>query len=129
MPTRLRPNGMQYGDSILDVNGSAPSFCIRAFCNFNGTTMVLRGAGNVTDVTYNGVGNYRINFTTILPSVNFATVVSASQTGVTGYPGHTDNTAQIRSSYSAFASQGHIWVIHSGTSNSDPEVFMMMSIV
>jgi hypothetical protein len=41
--------------------------------NFNGTgTVAIRGSGNVSSITDNGVGAYTINFTTAMPDVNYA---------------------------------------------------------
>ena len=58
--------------------GSAPIFGARAWVNFNGTgTVAIRVSGNVSSVTDNGVGRYTINFTTALPSANFAVFASS----------------------------------------------------
>ena len=45
----------------------------RAWVNFNGTgTVAIRGGGNVSSVTDNGVGDYTVNFTTAMPDANYA---------------------------------------------------------
>lgn len=55
------------------VNGSA-----KAWVNFNGTgTVAIRAGFNVSSITDNGVGNYRANFTTAMPDVNYASSVEA----------------------------------------------------
>lgn len=56
------------------VSGSAPLFMCRAWVSFsaNGGTITVNGSGNVTSVTYNGAGDYTINFTTALPNANYA---------------------------------------------------------
>jgi len=79
---------------ILDANvtpsklngaqsGSAPIYGVRAWVNFNGTgTVAIRGSGNVSSITDNGVGDYTINFTTALPDANYA--ISGSSGGSSG---------------------------------------------
>ena len=54
--------------------GSAPKYVCRAWVNFDGTTTppTIRASGNVSSVTKNGTGDYTINFTTSLPSSNYA---------------------------------------------------------
>lgn len=56
----------------LNVSGNAPMYACRAWVNFNGTgTPAIRGSGNVSSITDNGVGDYKINFTTSMPSSNY----------------------------------------------------------
>jgi len=57
----------------------------RAWINFNGTGVVaIRGSGNVSSITDNGVGDYTINFATAMPDANYAPTF--------GVPIATDNT-------------------------------------
>jgi hypothetical protein len=56
------------------IRGSA-----KAWVNFNGTTSAIRASYNVSSITKSATGNYFINFTTALPSANYA---------VTGIGGH-----------------------------------------
>lgn len=59
--------------STLNASGSAPIYACRAWVNFNGTgTVVIRGSGNVSSITDNGVGIYTVNFTTAMPDVNYS---------------------------------------------------------
>lgn len=65
----------------LNSDGSENYKC-RAWVNFNGTgTVAIRGSGNVSSITDNGVGNYAVNFTTAMPDANYSV---ASQGGDTG---------------------------------------------
>lgn len=51
----------------------AVAYACRAWVNFNGTgTVAIRGSGNVSSITDNGVGKYTVNFTTAMPDVNYA---------------------------------------------------------
>jgi hypothetical protein len=51
----------------------ATAYGCRAWVNFNGTgTIAIRGSGNVTSITDNGVGDYTVNFTTAMPDANYA---------------------------------------------------------
>ena len=53
---------------------AAAAYGCRAWVNFNGTgTVAIRGSGNVTSITDNGVGDYTVNFTTAMPDVNYST--------------------------------------------------------
>ena len=57
--------------------GSAPAFGVRAFVMFNGSEAfqgAVKVSGNVSSVTDNATGDYTINFTTDMPSANYATV-------------------------------------------------------
>ena len=54
----------------------------RAWVNFNGTgTVAIRGGGNVSSVTDNGVGDYTVNFTTAMQDANYAMSGSGEDTG------------------------------------------------
>lgn len=66
--------------SQFNASGSAPVYACRAWVNFNGTgTVAIRASGNVSSITDNGTGNYTVNFTTVMPDANFATVATHNQ--------------------------------------------------
>jgi hypothetical protein len=72
--------------SLTTASGSAPSYSARAWVSFNGTgTVAIRGSGNVTSITDNGVGDFTINMTTALPDTNYA-VNLTSRITATGIP-------------------------------------------
>jgi hypothetical protein len=51
----------------------ATAYGCRAWVNFNGTgTVAIRGSGNVSSITDNGVGLYVVNLTNSLPDTNGA---------------------------------------------------------
>jgi len=51
----------------------ATAYGCRAWVNFNGTgTPAIRASGNVSSITDNGIGDYTINFTTVMPDANYA---------------------------------------------------------
>jgi len=63
--------------SVSTVSGTAPLFMARAWVNFNGTgTVAIRGSGNVSSITDNGVGLYTVNFTTSMSDANYSTVLA-----------------------------------------------------
>ncbi len=63
-----------------------PDFASRTWVNFNGTgTVAIRGSGNVSSITDNGVGDYTINFTTGLPDTNYAPVFGTDQAVLGGF--------------------------------------------
>ena len=58
----------------------------RAWVNFNGTgTVAIRGSGNVSSITDNGVGDYTINFTTALVDANYSAVGTSKDDGAGSY--------------------------------------------
>jgi len=60
-----------------------PEFQCRAWVNFNGTgTVAIRASGNVSSITDEGTGNYRVNFTTAMPDTNYAPIASGYDDGV-----------------------------------------------
>jgi hypothetical protein len=65
------------------VNGSA-----KAWVNFNGTgTVAIRASFNVSSITDQGVGNYRVNFTTALADANYGVNITTAIDGTTGVSG------------------------------------------
>jgi hypothetical protein len=68
--------------TIQNVAGTLTRGSIWAWANFNGTgTVAVRESLNVSSVTDNGAGDYTVNFTTALPSANYAALLSSlSQT-------------------------------------------------
>ena len=67
--------------ALTTASGSAPSYALRAWVNFNGTgTVAIRASGNVTSITDNAVGDYTVNITTALASTNYAFVGEARNT-------------------------------------------------
>ena len=59
--------------AATNASGSAPIDACRAWVNFDGTTTTptIRGSGNVSSITDNGVGNYTVNFTTAMPDADY----------------------------------------------------------
>lgn len=56
----------------------ATAYGCRAWVNFNGTgTVAIRASGNVSSITDNGTGTFRINFATSMTDSNYAAVGTA----------------------------------------------------
>lgn len=96
-PSSIQGYGIaQHGQNVfigLSTTGSAPLFACRAWVNFNGTgTVAIRGSGNVSSITDNGVGNYTVNFTTAMQDTNYATQVT-----ITSVSTSTNTVHQISS--------------------------------
>lgn len=63
--------------TALNASGTAPIYACRAWVNFNGTGTVAIGAsGNVSSITDNGVGDYKVNFITAMVDTNYAVTTS-----------------------------------------------------
>ncbi len=77
---RVASDGAQ---SSVIPSGSTlyPAYDCRAWVNFNGTgTVAIRGSGNVSSITDNGVGNYTVNLTTAMPDGSYSCVVGGTRT-------------------------------------------------
>lgn len=62
------------------INGSA-----KAWVNFNGTgTVAIRASYNVSSITDQGTGVYRVNFTNALQDANYSQVTMAGTSGTGG---------------------------------------------
>ena len=65
--------------TAMNALGSAPIFACRAWVNFNGTgTVAIRGSGNVSSITDNGVGDYTVNFTAAMQDINYSVIGSGN---------------------------------------------------
>jgi hypothetical protein len=79
---RIKYNGTPSvsGQLQLPIDGSSTlynSYTCRAWVNFNGTgTVAIRGSGNVSSITDDGVGQYKVNFTTAMPDVNYSSQIT-----------------------------------------------------
>jgi hypothetical protein len=59
---------------LSTASGSAPSYSARAWVNFNGSgTPSINESGNVSSITDIATGRFGVNFTTSMPSSNYAT--------------------------------------------------------
>ena len=66
----------------------ATAYGCRAWVNFNGTgTVAIRGSGNVSSITDNGVGDYTVNFANAMPDANYSAEVSAAEGTTWSGPG------------------------------------------
>jgi hypothetical protein len=78
----ITPLKMRQG---FNASGSAPVYACRAWVNFNGTTATIRSSGNVSSITYISTGYYRINFSVVMPTNNYA-VTGISNLSITQLP-------------------------------------------
>ena len=82
----IYPDGSQYSVIPVIPAGTTlyPSFACRAWVNFSGAgTVTIRGSGNVTSITDNGVGDYTINFATAMPDVLYSAIGCAGSSTIT----------------------------------------------
>ena len=72
--------------TFATVSGTAPIYGCRAWVNFNGSgTVAIRASGNVSSITDLGVGNYRVNFTTAMPDINYSASTQCKLSASWGY--------------------------------------------
>lgn len=66
-------------NSIQNTSG-VEVYTAKAWVNFNGTgTVAIRASGNVSSITDNGTGDYKVNFTTPMQDTNYAYSLSCSE--------------------------------------------------
>lgn len=71
--------------NALNASGTAPIYACRAWVNFNGTaTVAIRASGNVSSITDNGVGFYKVNYLTAQSDINYC-AISTGGTGNTAF--------------------------------------------
>ena len=104
-------------------SGSAPAFVTRAWLNMDGIgTISIRGSGNVSSLTDNGVGVYEVNYTTALPNENYCAVFGARLTTTGG-----DAIGRL-SSVTTTTTTRIVGFDHNGN-NVDPSVVCMAIVV
>jgi len=104
--------------NALNASGTAPVFGVRAFVVFDGAGVAgLRSSGNVSSVTRNSIGDYTVNFTTPLPTFNYAYALTAGDaaatsnayaTGPKGTPTTSSFSFQVRNDSATLIDQQHI---------------------
>jgi hypothetical protein len=59
--------------TTLQNSAGTEVYTAKAWVNFNGAgTVAIRASGNTTSITDNGVGDFTVNFTTIMVDANYA---------------------------------------------------------
>ena len=108
--------GTIVSDTVQDGAGNSTSTtnCIKgsakAWVTYNGVAQTITASFNVSSVTYNGTGDYTINYTTAIPSANYAIFTtggdfSSSGRATGGYSNATRLTTSCRVlSYNALQS-------------------------
>ncbi|MEK6788517.1 MAG: hypothetical protein AABY68_06160 [Pseudomonadota bacterium] len=95
-----------------------PEFGCRAWVSFNGTgTVAIRGSGNVTSITDNGVGDYAANYTTAMPDPNYAFTFGGYRSAA------NDNLALFATTSAPTISSLRIKAEDLGGVAVDPEIF------
>ena len=98
-------------------SGSAPVYGARAWVNFNGTgTVAIRGSGNVSSITDNGIGDYTINFTTAMADANYCPVCMTQNGDTNGNRGA--GGAQIYDDFALTTSNMRIFTAYGSTTSS-----------
>jgi hypothetical protein len=88
-------------------NGSTlyPAFDCRAWVNFNATgTVAIRASGNVSSITDNGIGIYRVNFSQNMPDTSYSANANSSFDGTVGGRDNSTNVYAHGLSYADIAS-------------------------
>lgn len=103
--------------SVLKTNsiqpttpGSEDYFLIKAWVDFNGSTIVIQADGNVSSITDYGVGDYGVAFVNQLLDANYASMGMVNKSDNirdwTICIQSTDRTAQLTSSLRLYTQHG-----------------------
>jgi hypothetical protein len=68
-------------DTGVFTNLNALNGAAKAWLCYNAATATILNSFNVSSVTNNGAGDFTVNFTTAMPSSNYAYSVTCAQTG------------------------------------------------
>lgn len=121
-------------DALSTASGTAPSYAIRAWVNFDASsgTPTINGSGNVSSITDNGVGDYTINFTTALPNANYAVVggtnSSGSSTSMASIAIHSSSATGSPTTKTTSAVRIGVGYVPGGTTNIDMSNISVMVI-
>jgi len=102
-----------------DGSGTQIGTLCRAWVNYKGSsTQSIRASFNVSSVTYNGTGDYTINFTNALTDANYSACFgadigasdSAGYTNTVNINTMTSSALRIRSQYSNYTAWDAVFV-------------------
>ena len=111
--------------AALNATGEAPIYACRAWVNFNGDgTVAIRGSGNVSSITDNGVGQYTVNFTTAMVDANY-TVTTSSREDVDA----NENAYDLRVGRGGPFSTTNVKVVHGYFTSSNVYVDCLYGLV
>ena len=98
----LTSNGTTWVSSAPSTNASQLA---KAWVNFNsssGSSCVIRASYNVSSVTYNGTGDYTVNFTTAMADANYVTNITMQRgDGAGNNPGFANIYATSGNAYTS----------------------------
>jgi len=94
--------------SLSTASGSAPSYSVRAATTFGGTAQIQ--GWNVSSCSYGGNGNWTINFSTSMPTSNYAAAGA-------GYDGGNQQAFAWRSGSSSSSAAVRVWNFNAGATN------------
>lgn len=85
----VRVDRARYAEALTTTSGSAPVYGVRAWVNFDGTTLGIRGQGNVSSISRVATGKYTVNFTTAMPDTVYATACGVGISNASNFWGWT----------------------------------------
>ena len=75
----LRANSTSTLAPMYPPIGNAPLYACRAWINFDGFSLTIRGSGNVSSLVRNATGDYTIFFTNAMSNANYSVVATSKQ--------------------------------------------------
>ena len=83
----------------------------KAWVLYNGVAQTITGSFNVSSVTYNGTGNYTVNFTTAMPNNTYGMCGSAGTAGTGNISGSVGVNVMTTSSIQVSVVQHNIGLV------------------
>lgn len=105
---RVTATGLfQFDSGYGDI---ATAYGCRAWCSLNGTTMAIRGSGNISSVSKIGTGNYLYNFSTAMPDANYSASYNDYSYGLGWTDNFTTSSYRSQSTLTNFSGQDVLFV-------------------
>ena len=83
MAGRIVTSTINDDTGVLATQNGMTGVC-KAWLNYNASGQTIRASFNISSVTYNGTGNYTLNFTTAMANANYSlTGIGQTPTGGT----------------------------------------------
>lgn len=67
--------------ALSTASGSAPSYSVRAWANYNGSADTVNASANIASIVRNAIGEYTVTFTTAMQDANYVQNISCGNGG------------------------------------------------
>lgn len=88
--------------NLFNASNNPPVYACRAWSNFNGKTLNVRGSGNIQSITRIEPSKYLVTFSIPMPDSNYSVCVSAAQDRLSGPLAAADGVSWYNPTSSSF---------------------------